>query len=251
MEPLVTGLIVFSCLFASGLLGMWLRASLPDHHVTPETKDTVRVAMGLVATMAALVLGLLVASSKSTYDVEKTEVTEAVARIRFLDGVLADYGPEAAEARQVLRHAAEQAMIRLWPEDNSEHVPLDPGLAWARQLRNALLSLAAKDPVQAELKSEAMGLAVQLGQIRWLVSEQSKTPVSRALLIIVVVWMAMIFVSLGLFAPRNPTVVAAFASAALSVVGAIFLILELSHPFSGIIKISSVPLRTALEQLGR
>lgn len=251
MDPFLTGCIVFTSLFAAGLLGMWLRSTLPEHHLTADTKDTVRVAMGLVATMAALVLGLLVASAKGTYDVEKTEVTEAVARIRFLNGLLLDYGPEAAPVRAVLRHATEQALIRLWPEENSQQVTLEPENSWARGLRASLQSLAPQDPAHAELKSEAMGLAVQLGQIRWLVSEQVKAPVAKALLVIVVVWMGMIFVSLGLFAPRNPTIVTAFAAAALSVAGAIFLILELSHPFSGIIRISSEPLRTALEQLAR
>jgi hypothetical protein len=251
MDPLVTGLIVFASLFLSGLLGLWLRSTLPEHHLSPDTKDTVRVAMGLVATMAALVLGLLVASAKGTYDVEKTEVTEAVARIRFLDGVLADYGPDATPVRAVLRHSAEQALIRLWPENNVRHVSLDPGAAWASPLRASLQSLTPQDPAHIELKAEAMGVASQLAQIRWLVAEQSKTPVATALLVIVVVWMAMIFVSLGVFAPRNHTIVVAFAAAALSVAGAIFLILELSHPFSGIIRISSEPLVTALEQLGR
>ena len=251
MEPMAVGALVFAILFGAAGLGMRLRSALPDHHRSPETKDSVRIAMGLVATMAALVLGLLVASAKGTYDVEKTEVTESVAGIKFLDGVLRDYGPDAQPARDVLRRAVEQALIRLWPEENSQHVPLDPSPYWSTSMRHALMGLTPQTEVQRELKAQALALASHIGQTRWLVSEQAKTPISLALLIVVVAWMAIIFVSLGLFAPDNGTVVTAFGSAALSVAGAMFLILELTRPFSGTVRISSEPLRSAIEQLAR
>lgn len=248
MEPIVTGAAVFACLFGMGLLGMRLRAVLPQHHLSAETKDSVRVAMGLVATMAALVLGLLVAAAKGTYDVERTELTAGVANIKYLDGVLEDYGPEAQPVRELLRRAVAQAVTRIWPSENA-HAPLDPSPLWARKIPRAIQQLSPQTDLQRQLKSEATELSVELGRMRALLSEQTRTAIPPAIMIIVVVWMATIFLSLGIFAPSNATTIVSMASAALSVACAIFLILELSHPFSGIVRISSEPFRNALGQL--
>ena len=217
----------------------------------PPRRKTRSVSVGNVRIGGDAPVALQSMTSTYTYDVEKTEVTESVAGIKFLDGVLRDYGPDAQPARDVLRRAVEQALIRLWPEENSQHVPLDPSPFWSTSMRHALMGLTPQTEVQRELKAQALALASQVGQTRWLVSEQAKTPISLALLIVVVAWMAIIFVSLGLFAPDNGTVVTAFGSAALSVAGAMFLILELTRPFSGTVRISSEPLRSAIEQLAR
>ena len=103
MDSTVVGALVFAVLFGAGLLGVRVRAALPEDHLSTETKDAVKVGMGLVATMAALVLGLLVASTKGAYDTQKGEVTQMAAKIVFLDRVLANYGSESAESRELLR----------------------------------------------------------------------------------------------------------------------------------------------------
>ncbi len=251
LPPLVTGCIVFGCLVASATVGRMLRAKLPDRHLSPETKDTVRVSMGMVATMSALVLGLLVAAAKTTWDDEHKEVTEAVAQTKFLDGVLTDYGPDAAPVRAALRYSVEQALLHGWPGETVAGVALDTSPDWARRLPRAVHALAPGTDEQRALKAQAVALTSTLGQIRWLIAEQSKATISRAILLIVVFWMAMIFVSLGIFAPPNGTSNAALVAAALSVAGATFLILELSRPFIGFVRISSEPLREALAHLSR
>ena len=108
MNSTIEGSIVFTCLFGAGLLGMCIRAALPEHHLTTDTRDAVRIGMGLVATMAALVLGLLVASTKGAYDTQKGEVSQMAAKIVFLDRVLANYGSETASsvARSGVRSTA-------------------------------------------------------------------------------------------------------------------------------------------------
>src|SRR5437762_11336770 len=103
MSSTITAAIVFACLFGAGLLGMCIRAALPEHHLTADTRDAVRIGMGLVATMEELVLGLLVASTKGAYDKQKSEVSQMAAKIVFLDRVLANYGSEAAETPDRLR----------------------------------------------------------------------------------------------------------------------------------------------------
>jgi len=251
MSPNVVGLLVFASLFGAALLGMRIRAWLPDHHINPEAKDSVRVAMGTVATMAALVLGLLVASTKGTYDAERNESTHMAARIVYLHRVLAMYGEETAEARSELRKATTSMIERMWPEERGEKVVLEPNDRWTDALPKVIYGLAPKDDVQRALKEQAVEMVDQLGQERWLVYEEAETSVSRAMLVVVVLWLGVLFLSVGLFAPPNGTVIIALMLSAVSVSGAIFLILELDMPYGGMISISSQPMRLALAHLGK
>jgi hypothetical protein len=250
VPPSVTTTLVFACLFGAALLGMRLRAVLPAHHLSHEAKESVRVGMGSVATMAALVLGLLVASTKSAYDTEKSEVTQMGAKVVYLDRVLENYGPEAAEPRELLRLSLESAIGSMWSGQKSGH-PAEPSVLWTQTLPNAIQKLSPRDERQGALKAQAAQIAGALAEMRWLLFEQGETSISTPLLVIVISWLAIIFLSMGLYAPSNYTVVAALFLAALSVTGAIFLILELDMPFDGIIRISSEPMRNALQHLGR
>jgi hypothetical protein len=250
MNAFATAAIVFGSLFGATLLSMRLRAALPEHHLTAEAKDAVKVGMGFVATMAALVLGLLVAATKSAYDTERNEVIQMAAKIDYLDHVLANYGPGAKESRDVLRGGVERALIRMWPDEKSQHAQLDPSLSWTDALPNAIHRLSPENDVQRSLKSQAVQLANDLAQMRWLLYEQAESAISMPLLVVVVVWLVIMFTSVGLFAPPNFTVIVALMLAALSVSGAIFLILELDMPFDGILRISSEPMRNALEHVG-
>ena len=250
MNAFATGAIVFGSLFGATLVGMRLRAALPEHHLTAEAKDAVKVGMGSVATMAALVLGLLVASTKSAYDTERNEVIQMAAKIDYLDHVLANYGPGAKESRDVLRGGVERALVRMWPEQKSQHAQLDPSASWTDALPNAIHKLLPENDVQRSLKSQAVQLANDLAQMRWLLYEQAESAISMPLLVVVVAWLVIMFISVGLFAPPNFTVIVALMLAALSVSGAIFLILELDMPFDGMLRISSEPMRNALEHVG-
>jgi hypothetical protein len=206
--------------------------------------------MGLVATMAALVLGLLVASTKGAYDTKKSEVTQMAAKIAFLDRVLANYGSETAEARDVLRRLVGSAANRMWPDRKSSPAELDPSVSSGEAFFSSIQKLSPQTDVQRSLKSQAAQVATDLGQMRWLLFEQTETSISLPMLIILICWLAIIFMSAGLFAPPNATVIVALMLAALSVSGAIFLILELDMPFDGVIQISPGPMRNALIHLG-
>ena len=242
---------MFACLFGAGLLGVRVRAALPEDHLSSETKDAVKVGMGLVATMAALVLGLLVASTKSSYDAQKNEVTQMAAKTVFLDRVLANYGSESAESRDLLRRSVGSAINHMWPDKkSSQAAQLDPSASSGEAFFNSIQKLSPQNDVQRSLKSQAAQIAADLGQMRWLLFEQTETSISVAMLIVLISWLAIIFVSAGLFAPPNATVVIALMLAALSVAGAIFLILELDMPFDGVIQISQKPMYNALIHLG-
>jgi hypothetical protein len=251
MTSTTTGLCVFACVFGAAAAAMLVRNALPKHHLSAETKDVVKLAMGLVATMAALVLGLLVASAKGSYDTQKAEVVQMAAKVAFLDRTLAHYGPEAAEARAMLRRALEVAITRIWPENKHQEAPSAPTAAGGEVLFDMLQKLAPQTDAQRALKAQALAQASDIGQMRWLLFEQGGSSISAPLLVIVVFWLAILFFSFGLFGPANSTAVAALMVAALSVSGAIFLVLELDQPFSGLIRISSQPMLTALSQLGR
>ena len=251
MNDTIIGALVFACLFGAGLLGVRVRAALPDDHRSTETKDAVKVGMGLVATMAALVLGLLVASTKGSYDSQKNEVIQMAAKTVFLDRVLANYGSETAESRDILRQSVGSAIDHMWPDKkSSQAAQLDPSVSSGEAFFNSIQKLSPQNDVQRSLKSQATQIATDLGQMRWLLFEQTETSISVTMLIVLISWLAIIFMSAGLFAPPNATVVIALMLAALSISGAIFLILELDSPFDGVIQISKRPMHNALIHLG-
>jgi len=251
MNPIEIGAVVFAGVFGGALLGLRLRRALPDPHRSSETKDVVKLAMGLVATMTALILGLLIASAKESYDTQKNGVIQMAAKIAFLDRLLAIYGSDAANARMVLRTSVEDALGRMWPEQKSQPAQMEPNASNGQALYHSVQKLAPRDDEQRTLKSQAIQIVTDIGQMRWLLFEQAGSSISTPLLVVVSAWLTIIFTSFGLFAPSNHTVIVALMVASLCVAGSIFLILELDQPFGGVIKIHNGPMLNALQQLGR
>jgi flagellar biosynthesis component FlhA len=251
MSPIHLALLSVISVFGGAVLGIFLRAMLPPHHLSAATKDTVKLSMGLVATMTALLLGLLVASAKGSYDAQKSQLIQMSAKLAFLDRVLSNCGPDAPEARAVLRMSAERMIARIWPDDNSRQAELAPSASAGQALYESIQKISPQTDAQRSVKTQALQTTVEIGQMYWLLFQQAGTSISTPLLIVVVFWLAMIFLSFGLFTPRNGTAITALMASALSVCVAIFLLLELDHPFSGWIGISSEPMRNALEHLGR
>ena len=243
-------LIVFACVFGGALFGLLLRAILPEHHLSKETQDIVKLGMGLVGTMAALVLGLLVASAKGSYDAESAEITQLSANIALLDRALALYGPETKETRTILRGAVTRVLDQMWSKDDSAPQSA-PTTARGEILYEKIHGLSPQNDTQRSLQGQALSIAVDLAKTRWLMYTQAMTSVSMPLLIVLVLWLTAIFISFGLFAPFNAIVVSSLFVAALSVSCAIFLILEMYTPYTGMVQISSAPLRAALAQLGQ
>jgi hypothetical protein len=248
MGSITISLIALAFVFGGALLGMFLRSTLPQQHLGDVSKDSVRLAVGPVVTMSALALGLLISSAKTSYDGKGIELTEVSAKIVLLDRGLAHYGPETKEARDLLRTVVVRVLDQVWSEGHTE---LDPSSVGVDVLYDKIQELAPKDDEQRSIRAEALSLAMAVGQMRWLMYEQRATAVSKPLLVILVFWLTIVFASFGLFAPKNPLVVASLFVSALAVSGAILLILEMYSPYGGLIQISSAPLRAALAQLGR
>ena len=251
MNSTAIRLFVFGCIFGAALLGLVLRAVLPERHVSADSKDTVRLGMGMIATMAALVLGLLVASAKNFYDTQSSELTQLSANVILLDRVLAHYGPETKEVRDILRGAVARNLNLMWQQDQPQQSRMTPGAGGGEILFDKIQTLSPANDVQRSFQSQASAMAVDLGKLRWLMFEQGTIGISWPLLAVLVFWLAIVFASFGLFAPQNATVIVTLFLCALSVSGAIFLILEMYTPYQGLIQISSAPLRDALAHLGQ
>jgi hypothetical protein len=251
MNSLTVTLIAFVTMFGGALAGMLLRSLLPDHHVRDDSRDVVKLAAGLIGTLAALVLGLLVASGKGFYDTQNAELTQLSANVVVLDRCLAHYGPEAAEVRESLRKVVVAILEQSWSRRLSQSIRSNPTSTQAESVYDQIQGLAPKNNTQSALQSQALSLAVNLGQMRWLMFEQGSLSVSKPLLVVMVFWLTVTFLIWGLLAAPNKTVAAAMLISALSAAGAIFLILEMYAPYQGLIRLSDAPLRAALAQLGQ
>ena len=249
MNATLSAFIVFACLVGAVLLGRTLRRLLPEDHLTADSRDTIKLAMGLVATMTALVLGLLVSSAKGAYDTERSEVIQMAAKVTFLGRVLAAYGPEAAGVRAQLRETMEEGIRQMWPGEMRRPARLAPNTQAANAAYGAIQALSPHNDMQAALKTQAASVAVDVAQVRSLLVAQSVPSISKPMLIILVLWLVIIFLGFSVLAPPNATTILALTVSALAVSGAIFLILELDEPFGGLIGISSEPMLNALSQL--
>jgi len=248
----LVSLIILGCLLAAVMVGRGLRSFVREQHLDPDTRDVVKLAMGLVATMSALLLGLLVTSAKGSYDTVRNEVIHMAAKIAFLDRVLTIYGPDAVEARVQFRRAVEEAISRMWPKEASdERARLGPDMKTSGAVVGAIQRLSPNDETQRSLKTQAMTLAVEIGQLHSLMEAQMVPSISKPLLIVVVSWLFVIFLSFSVLAPHNPVAMASLTASAASAAAAIFLILELDRPFGGLIQISAAPMLNAVGQMAR
>jgi len=251
MNSLATSFIAFTCILGGALLGFRLRTFLPEAHLSSASRDVVKLGMGTIATMTALLLGLLVTSAKNSFDSQSRGLTEMSAKIILLDRALAHYGPEAKEARDLLRTVVVRLIDETWPAKGTAQTISVPSASRSEILYDKLQELKPETDGQRQLLTRALSLAADIGQTRWLLVEQGLTPVSRPLIVVIIFSLTITFMSFALHSPPNGTLVVTFMLAAVSVSGVLFLILEMYTPFSGLIEISSAPLRAALAYLGQ
>ena len=253
MNSSTIGFISAGCIFGGVLLGMLLQKVLPEHHLDTPSKDTVKVGAGMLATLTALVLGLLVSSAKSSFDAMNAGIAQTGAKIILFDHILADYGPETKEVREQLRDTVASVIERIWPEKKG-------GLGGLRALESVdaaetmqakLRELTPKNDLQKSLLAQASQISSDMLQARLLLMEGQQNILPTSFLVLLIFWLTGLFISFGLFAPRNGTVLAVLLICALSVSSAIFLVLEMDRPLDGFIKASNAPLRKAVELIGK
>jgi hypothetical protein len=253
MSAFAVAFLVLASLLAGAGLGFWFSTIVPEHHLSAHSKDSVRQSVAVLSTLTALVLGLVVGSAKSSYDAKGDALTAMAADIILLDRNLAQYGPETAEARKLLRDSTEAGIKAIWADDAVRFAALEYAGAGGvlEGIQRQIRGLAPQNDAQRELKARAIEVAGDLSKTRWLTLVRSGGTIPIPFLAVVVLWLALMFVGLGLLGARNGTVAAAALAVALAVSAAIFLILELDTPYSGLITLSDAPLRLALQHLGR
>ena len=253
MEPVLVAVLVFVLVFGGALAGLAAGRWLPEHHQDAETRDAVKLVMGLIATVSALVLSLLIASAHNSYNTQENEVQQLGAHIAQLNQVLASYGPEADGVRAQLRRLGETELARIWrhaaPAPTSTLAPAN--LGHGEEMYQKLAALTPKDEAQRFAQTRALQLATTLDNTRRLLNEQAGGSLSWPFFVVLVFWLVTLSIGFSLYARRNATAIAAFFVGALTVAGAIFLILEMNRPFSGLMQMSSAPIRNALTQIGR
>lgn len=251
MNALATAFVAFAGCFGAALAGMALRFKVPDSHLDGDSRDVVKLVMGLMATMSALVLGLLIASAKSSHDTQVSEMQLISAHIVQLDRILALYGPEAQGARDIFKQTVTIAHEQIWPPDDRQPSSLNPKSmrGQADAFYKSLQNLSPQTEAQRRGQSAALELAASVGQTRALMFEQLDGSVSWPLLTVLIFWVSMIFLGFGLFARFHLTTNVALIVGAVAVASAIFLIMELSQPYAGSMRISDASFRSALDQM--
>ena len=244
--------IVFVCCFAAALLGLLLHKVIPDQHLDNDSKDTVKLVMGLIATMSALVLGLLIASAKSSYDAQTSGLEQLAADIVQLDQDLTHYGEETKEIRALLRTTMIEVHDRVW-SGNKPLGGVDPRASAEEygSIHDAIQSLSAATEIQKRDREEALDMAAHIRRTRLLMFVESTGQLPFPFLVILVLWIATLFLGFGLFSRFNPTGITSLFVGTLCVAGAVFLILELNSPFAGLMRVSDAPVRYAISRLGQ
>lgn len=249
MHALAISTLVFVLVFGGALCGMAVRSVKPDDRFTPEAKDTIRLVIGLLVTMTSLVLGMLVSSGKSFYDLEKNQVAELSAEVILVNDLLIAYGPEAGQLRMVAQRSIEEVVDRIWPRNESQSSdlkPLNNGALFYHQVQR----LAPKNEAEASVKAQLLAATLTLRKTYWFMFLQSEqTSIALPLLSVVTAWLVVIFFSFGIFAPRIPNVILTLVICAMAVSAAIFIILSMNSPFTGVLRISPTAVREAMSQM--
>jgi hypothetical protein len=251
MNTITISVLVAACIFAGGVAGLHAHRILPSHHLTKETQDVVRLGIGMLSVLASLVLGLLIATAKTSYDSTDHAIRSYAAELALLNETLRDYGGTASVPRDRLRTYTERLLRDGWPREGHHPAALedDEAQQMLERVRETIRALKPVDAGQKSLQDQAIEINLNLLRQRWLLIEQQGPSVQRVVLVILVSWVTVIFASFGMNAPRNGTVLVAFLICSLAIGGAIFLILEMDRPLDGIMQISSWPMRNVLAQM--
>src|ERR1700732_3901785 len=204
MNAIGLSCITFACISVGALLGMFL----PGHHLSTDDKDVVRLGTGLIGTIAALVLGLLIASAKGSYDTQSTQVTQMTSNVVLLDNLLAEYGPETTELRTLFRGRGVVLSDQMWRENSSDVAKVRPfevsgaGDAFFAKLQK----LSPQNDSQRSLQARAIQIATDIAQTRLLLFAQTNNSIPMPFLVVLIFWLTIIFGSFGLFAKPSATV---------------------------------------------
>src|SRR5665213_1697426 len=245
------GLIAFCCIFGAGMAGLLLRKILPEEQRTDATQRNVQTVMNVVAILAALVLGLLIASTKTSFDTRSKEIEQFSANLTLLDRELVHLDQEQKDVRALLRDFTARKIAQTWRTDASPPSVTDDAqtVQMLDDVEDRLRALTPEGEIQRAARSSALQLTGELKRTSRLLAVQESGRTPRPFLVAVIFWLSILFISYTIFAPLNATVVATIFAGAFSVSIAVNLIFDMDRPFAGFIKVSSVPMQQALEKM--
>ena len=237
--------IAFGLILLSIILGVVLRAGLPETHLGGDSKDVIRLATALIGTMSAVVLALLFASTRTSYETTNASVSHLTARIVELDHVLKEYGPEGEALRPTLRQDVVAMIDSIWREDANLPTAAAPDVVVLHKVRQ----LAPANPQQASLQASGLAAGTDVEKIRLTLLAQPPDSISKPFVTVLVLWLCFIFATFSMSAKANTTLIVVLFVCAFSASSAIYLILELGQPFDGLMQIPNTGLRHALPPL--
>jgi hypothetical protein len=263
MSEAASASLVFVLLLAFAGIGVMLRPFLPEEHKAHETVQLVTLVIGMLVTFASLVLGLLTASAKSSFDTVGNDLRDYASELIQLDQQLRDYGRDADDTRALLRAYTAAVIASTWPAEPrppGNYYPIEPA---SNQLESVHLGqmldsagreirhLAPQDEYHHRLADDILASFNQLGRERWKVIEEARAAISLPFFVTLTFWLIVIFLSFGLVAPRNALALVTILLGALSIASAVYVIVDLQTPLTGSLIISSHSMRDALAHLSR
>ena len=250
MSSTAAFLVSFASILIGAAIGMGLKRLLPAGVLDGGSKEAVRLGAGFLSTLSALVIGLMIASAKNSYDTQNTNIRQLGANVVLVDQMLLKYGPETKTARTLLRELISTAASRIWQEnaERNRHESTFVVSGTADRFYNLVEGLTPTNDEQASLKSRIVQATTEIGRTRVLVFTQSDNAIPVPFFIVLTFWLVVIFASFSVFAEPSPIVIASILVFALSVSSALFLIVDLSQPFDGLMQISNHHLRMVLQQ---
>lgn len=253
MNSTMIALIACGCTFSAALAAMYIKDRLPRHHMDGDSREVLKLVMGIIATITALVLGLQISSAHSVYEAQEDELQQLSVHLYQIDRILDHFGPDALETRALLRRIVTADIARTWAANGAgaKTFTVLPIQRETERLFDEVAKLSPKDDLQRLGQRRALELLGSVGETRRLMVEQAQSALSVPFVSIVISWLTILFFSFGLFARFNATVVAALFVGSACVAGAIFLILAMSQPYGGWMQISDAPLREALTQISQ
>ncbi len=250
VSAVVISLLAFALILLSTGLGLMLRHWLPERHLSGDSKDVIKLATALVGTMSALVIALLFASTRASYEATGSQVAHLTANVIELDRLLKDLGQDGTALRQLLRRDVQTLADSIWKSEAAAMAG-NAALAATEELKVAskLREVVAGDAVQRAVQTRALEVSNMLSQIQLGIYAQPSDSMSRPFVFLLVLWLCFIFATFAMSSAPNPTLICVLFFCALSAASAVYLIMELGQPFDGLMQVQSAPLRHALPSL--
>ena len=241
---MLTTSVIFSAVFfiaalASALIGLTIRAYLAERFQLEHARDMIGGVTGLVVTLVALVLGLLIWTAFGVFSTQKAELQVIAADALEFNQETREYGPEAAHARGLMRADLDYAHRQLWGDDRTKSEAITASILNMDSLSIVLDHMDPKTDAQKALLADARHNYEAIWQSRILMSLQGVDAVSWPVLYVVSAWTCIAFFLTGLNSKSSRATIAVAALGAFCVASAMFLILELSQPYTSSMRVSS------------